>query len=180
MTPMDEGKIDEHFKKFSKIFGGLIVIGTIKYINQKEGTKGPYVTVGLEDGAETGDMPLIVRSKTLVDQLVEGNTYDFTTEKSGIWINVTDLKLTDGEAPKPGDTPKPGSYKSDYQKRKHPVEQALITMQAFSKSLITAYGTVWAANPKLFADLDALNVAVREAVGGYMAWAAETIEGIEG
>lgn len=156
------------------------MIGTIKYINQKEGTKGPYVTVGLEDGAETGDMPLIVRSKTLIDQLAEGNTYDFTTEKSGIFINVTDLKLTDGEAPKPGDTPKPGSYKSDYQKRKHPVEQAVIGMTAFAKALIGAYGMKWTQDPDLFADTDALNKDVRDQTAKYMIWIAETIEGIEG
>ena len=154
------------------------MIGTIEYINQKTGKKGPYVTVGLEGGGDDA-MPLIVRSESLIKMLAEGNTYDFTIEKSGIWLNVTDLKLTEGEAPKPGEPPKPGSYKSEYQKRKHPVDQAVIAIQAFSKSLIDAYGRVWAADPEKFKNRDVFNEAVRDDTAKYLQWITDTVAGLD-
>jgi len=152
------------------------VNGTVKYINPKKDKKGAdYVTIALEDGT-TG---LIVRSESLMEMLAEGNTYEITVEKQGIFTTVTDLKLTEGEAPKPGEPAKPGSYKSEFQKRKHPVDQAVIAIQAFSKSLIAAYGGVWAADPKQFKDRDVFNEAVRDDTAKYLQWITDTVAGLE-
>ena len=167
--------IEQFIKYFGR--GGLIMQGIVKYINPKKDAKGnDYVTVGLEDGTSG----LIVRSKTFIDLLQEGNTYEFTLVKQGIFTNVTDLQLVEGEAPKPDAPPKPGTYKSEYQKRKHPVDQAIIAVQAFAKSLIDAYGRIWAADPKLFKDRDVFNQAVMDDTAKYLTWVTETIDGIEG
>ncbi len=150
--------------------------GTVKYINPKKDKKGKdYVTIALEDGT-TG---LIVRSESLMEMLAEGNTYEITVETSGIFTNVTDLKLVEGEAPKPGEPAKPGSYKSEYQKRKHPVDQAVIAVQAFAKSLIDAYGRVWATDPKQFVNREEFNTAVRDDTAKYLQWITDTVAGME-
>jgi hypothetical protein len=168
------GTLEQFFKYFKEVY----VKGTIEYINQKEGKKGPYVTVGLEGGGEDA-VPLIVRSESLISQLAEGNTYEFEVTQSGIFTNVTGLKLVEGEAPKPGEAAKPGSYKSEFQKRKHPVDQAVIAVQAFAKSLIEAYGRVWATDPKQFVNREEFNKAVRDDTAKYLQWITETVDGME-
>jgi hypothetical protein len=164
--------IDQFFKHFKEVY----VEGTVKYINPKKDKKGnDYVTIALEDGT-TG---LIVRSATLIETLVEGNTYELTVEKQGIFTTVTELKLIEGEAPKPGEPAKPGSYKSEFQKRKHPVDQAVIAVQAFAKSLIEAYGRVWATDPKQFVNREEFNKAVRDDTAKYLQWITDTVAGME-
>ena len=151
--------------------------GVVRYISPKKDSKGnDYVTIGLEDGT-TG---LIVRSETFINMLQEGNTYELTLVKQGIFTNVTDLKLVEGEAPNPAEPPKPGSYKSEYMKRKHPSDQAIIAIQAFAKSLIDAYGRVWAADLKHFKDRDVFTQAVMDDTAKYLIWITETIDGMEG
>ncbi len=152
------------------------MIGVVQYINPKKDQKGKdYVTIALEDGTKG----LIVRRESLMEMLAEGNTYEFTLEKQGIFTTVTDLKLTEGEAPKPGEPAKPGSYKSEFQKRTHPVNQAVIAVQAFSKSLIEAYGRVWAADPKQFVNRETFNEAVRDDTAKYLQWITDTVAGME-
>ena len=170
----DEG--DREFQNFKKHIGEMFMQGVVQYINPKKDKKGKdYVTIALEDGT-TG---LIVRSETLIEMLAEGNTYEITVEKQGVFTNVTDLKLVEGEAPKPGEPAKPGTYKSEFQKRKHPVDQAVIAIQAFSKSLIGAYGRVWASDPKQFVNRETFNEAVRDDTAKYLQWITDTVAGME-
>ncbi len=150
--------------------------GTVQYINPKKNAKGEgYVTIALEDG-EKG---LIVRDPEFINQLAVGNTYEITITKQGIFKNVTDLALISGQPAKPEDATKPGGYASEYAKRKHPVDQAVIGVQAFSKSLIDAYSKVWTVKTDMFTDRQAFNEAVRADTAEYLLWLTDIIAGME-
>jgi len=63
------------------------MIGTIQYVNEKEGKRGKYLTLALEDGTKG----LVVNDEKIMEAVNEGETYDFTLEKSGIFTIVTGI-----------------------------------------------------------------------------------------
>lgn len=149
------------------------MLGTISFIREKEGARGKYFTLALEDGTKG----LVVNTKKLMDIVEEGETYNFTLEKSGIFTIVTGINEP-GEgatAPvkklqKPSVKPQAGSYQSEYMKKRTPKETEIIAKQAFAKSLIDAYARLWVEDKISFEGGDDFNEQVRGDTEQYINW----------
>lgn len=166
------------------------MIGTIQYVNEKEGKKGKYLTLALEDGTKG----LVVNDEKIMEAVKEGETYDFTVAKSGIFTIVTGIasitktntyaedvktaeKLQEDLAPKQKKpqykvgSPPTGGYKpSEYMKKRTPKETEIIAKQAFAKALIEAYARLWIADKSLFDTLGKFNEQVRDEADDYVQW----------
>ena len=163
--------------------------GTIRYVNEKDGQRGKYLTLALEDGTKG----LVVNDEKIMDLVKEGMTYDFQLEKSGVYTIVTDAipvsessntynedkktaeSLQKASAPtkkKPkyqvGTLPMGGHKPAEYMKRRVPEEQISIASQAYGKSLIGAYAQLWINDKHEFSDLDDFNETVKRDVGKYV------------
>lgn len=176
------------FIDFLKYFKEVRMIGTIRYVNEKEGQRGKYLTLALESGQKG----LIVNDEKIMEAVKEGETYNFTLEKSGIFTIVIGIEPAvagdESEKPAPEDEPsqvkpqKPtkkytvgsppmGGYKaSEYMKKRTPKETKIIAKQAFAKSLIEAYARLWVADRHVFKDLTEFDTKVVDDANFFVAW----------
>lgn len=182
------------FIDFLKYFKEVRMTGTIQYVNEKEGKRGKYLTLALEDGTKG----LIVNNETTmegvkkggaIEAVKEGETYELTLEKSGIFTIVADITsvseqgkaeqgeskmvttgVADAKPQKPARKPPTGTYHSEYMKRRVPEEQISIASQAFAKALIEAYARLWIADKSLFDTLGEFNEQVRDGADDYVQW----------
>jgi len=157
------------------------MIGTISFIREKDGTRGKYLTLALEDGTKG----LVVNDEKIMEAVKEGETYNFTVEKSGVYTIVTGIMLAceedipekplapDGQKTKPQykvSQPTASSYKSEYMKKRTPAETAIIAKQAFAKALIEGYARLWTISRDMFEDFDEFNDKIRVDADAYVDW----------
>jgi hypothetical protein len=165
-------------EQFKKVFGDLIIIkgenhmkGTISKIREKEGKQGKYLTLALADGTKG----LVVNNPVLFDKLRVGAEYEFDVEIQGIFTIVNDAKLISSQPAETKTTTVTYAQQGEYQRQKHPVEQAIIAAEAFLKSSIEAYAKIWASGQYEFKSLDDFDDECQQSAKRHLAFLADTI-----